>query len=263
MGEMVELLTERSCSQTREQKGMSSANASGDFSSEMEVDAFRGLFPLHFHEHHLLESIRPDTRKLGKAKDITLALGSCPYLSRTICNLGAVASADGSALAKIGFITMLVAIKMEVMTPTTESPDKGCIVISKTYTIWMLMVLFLMLHNLQQLLPSLIVQIPVVSLNDDGRVVVVSKEDGGKLKYELVNKGKRKLKLSSVPFFLTCILHKNYILAYPTTEEESIMESLVTVVLDSSFHLVSLNKPGGPVLAYTLAIQDSISEMED
>ncbi|GMP84376.1 hypothetical protein CsSME_00037928 [Camellia sinensis var. sinensis] len=105
----------------------------------------------------------------------------------------------------------------------------------------------------------LAVQIPVVSLNDDGRVVVVSKEDGGKLKYELVNKGKRKLKLSSVPFFLTCILHKNYILAYPTTEEESIMESLVTVVLDSSFHLVSLNKPGGPVLAYTLAIQDCMA----
>ncbi|CAL5350603.1 unnamed protein product [Camellia sinensis] len=230
----------RSCSQTREQKGMSSANAFGDLSSEMEVDAFRGLFPLRFHEHQLLESIRLDTRKLGKARDITLALG-------------AVASADGSALAKIGFITMLAAIKMEFMTPTTESPDKGCI---ETYTIWMLMVLFLMLHNLQQLLPSLIVQIPVVSLNDDGRVVVVSEEDGGKLKYELVNKGKRKLKLSRVPFFFTCILHKNYILAYPTTEEESIMETLVTVVLDSSFHLVSLNKPGGPVLAYTLAIQD-------
>ncbi|CAL5350600.1 unnamed protein product [Camellia sinensis] len=218
----------RSWSQTREQKGMSSANAFGDLSSEMEVDAFRGLFPLRFHEHQLLESIRPDTRKLGKARDITLALGA----------------------------TMLAAIKMEIMTPTTESPDKGCIV---TYTIWMLMVLFLMLHNLQQLLPSLIaVQIPVVSLNDDGRVVVVSEEDGGKLKYELVNKGKRKLKLSRVPFFLTCILHKNYILAYPTTEEESIMETLVTVVLDSSFHLVSLNKPGGPVLAYTLAIQDCI-----
>ncbi|GMP84354.1 hypothetical protein CsSME_00037912 [Camellia sinensis var. sinensis] len=105
----------------------------------------------------------------------------------------------------------------------------------------------------------LAVQIPVVSLNDDGRVVVVSEEDGGKLKYELVNKGKRKLKLSRVPFFLTCILHKNYILAYPTTEEESIMETLVTVVLDSSFHLVSLNKPGGPVLAYTLAIQDCMA----
>ncbi|GMP97460.1 hypothetical protein CsSME_00045705 [Camellia sinensis var. sinensis] len=68
---------------------MGSANASSDLSSEVEVDAFRRLFPLRFHERHLLESIRPDARPLGKARDTTLALG-------------AVASADGSALAKIG-----------------------------------------------------------------------------------------------------------------------------------------------------------------
>ncbi|KAF5941190.1 hypothetical protein HYC85_022357 [Camellia sinensis] len=95
---------------------MSSANASSNLSSEMEVDAFRCLFTLHFYERHLLESIRPDARKLGKARDTTLALG-------------VVASANGSALAKIGCITMLAAIKMEVMTPTTESPNEGRIVI--------------------------------------------------------------------------------------------------------------------------------------
>ncbi|GMP97459.1 hypothetical protein CsSME_00045705 [Camellia sinensis var. sinensis] len=95
---------------------MGSANASSDLSSEVEVDAFRRLFPLRFHERHLLESIRPDARPLGKARDTTLALG-------------AVASADGSALAKIGCTTMLAAIKMEIMTPTTESPDEGCIAI--------------------------------------------------------------------------------------------------------------------------------------
>ncbi|GMP85972.1 hypothetical protein CsSME_00038938 [Camellia sinensis var. sinensis] len=102
-------------------------------------------------------------------------------------------------------------------------------------------------------------QIPVVSLNDDGRAVVVSEEDVGKLKNEPVNKGKRKLKLSSIPFSLTCILHKNYILADSTAEEESIMETLVTVVLDSFFQLVSLYKDGGSVLAYTSAIQDCIA----
>ncbi|KAF5941186.1 hypothetical protein HYC85_022353 [Camellia sinensis] len=95
---------------------MSSANASSDLSSEMEVDAFRRLFPLRFHERHLLESTCPDARKLGKARDTTLALGT-------------IASADGSALAKIGCTTTLAAIKMEVMTPTTESPDEGCIAI--------------------------------------------------------------------------------------------------------------------------------------
>lgn len=46
-----------------------------DLSSEMEVDAFRRLFPLRFHERHLQESIRPDARPLGKARDTSVALG--------------------------------------------------------------------------------------------------------------------------------------------------------------------------------------------
>ncbi|KAI7996863.1 hypothetical protein LOK49_LG10G00189 [Camellia lanceoleosa] len=93
---------------------MSSANASGDLSSEMEVDAFRRLFPLCFHERHLLESVRPDARKLGKARDTTLALVFCVVLLSW-------------TLKYFVFVqTMLAAIKMEVMTPTIESPDKGC-----------------------------------------------------------------------------------------------------------------------------------------
>ncbi|KAK7841906.1 exosome complex component rrp43, partial [Quercus suber] len=98
-------------------------------------------------------------------------------------------------------------------------------------------------------------QIPAVSLNDNGKIVVVSEENGGKLEKDAVNKERMKLTLRSIPFSLTCVLHKNYILADPTAEEESIMETIVTVVLDSSSQLVSLYKPGGPVLAYTSAIQ--------
>ncbi|RVW16469.1 Exosome complex component RRP43 [Vitis vinifera] len=355
---------------------MVSANVSGDLSSEMEVDAFRRLFPLRYHERFLLDSIRPDARPLGRARDTSLALG-------------AVASADGSALAKIGCTTMLAAVKMEVMTPPKESPDEGSIaiefymppicsplvrpgrpaeeapVVSKQLSdtilrhvnvvtslshgtitnadftkavvpywasvlkaIWDdLMVpndsgfccpiislrLFSGMINLKELSlvsgkaawmayldiycldadgslfdaallaavaafshshtqmiynetvnlplrPGSIVRIPVVSLNEEGRVVVVSEEnEEGKSEKEPVNKGKRKLTLSSLPFSLTCILHKNYILADPTAEEESIMETLVTVVLDSSGQLVSLYKPGGPVLAYASAVQDCIA----
>lgn len=91
-------------------------DAPGDLSSEVDVDAFRRLFPLRFYERHLTESIRPDGRPLGRARDTTIALG-------------AVASAEGSALAKIGSTTMLAAIKMEVMTPSMDSPDEGCIAI--------------------------------------------------------------------------------------------------------------------------------------
>ncbi|KAJ1377770.1 PNPase/RNase PH domain superfamily [Sesbania bispinosa] len=100
----------------------------------------------------------------------------------------------------------------------------------------------------------LTVQIPAVAMNDDGKIVLMSDEDGQKQTTEPVNK-KRKLTLRGTPFSLTCILHKSYILADPTAEEESIMETHVTIVLDTSGQLISLYKPGGPVLAYTSAIQ--------
>ncbi|KAK4269833.1 hypothetical protein QN277_022940 [Acacia crassicarpa] len=275
-------------------------NASEDLSTEMEVDAFRRLFPLRYYECHLVESIRPDGRALARARDTTIALG-------------AVASASGSALVKIGSTTMLAAIKMEVMTPTMESPDEGCIaidfhmppicspivrpgrpaevapVVSKQLSdtisssgmvdlkelslvsgkaAWMA---FLDIYCLDAdgavfdaaLLSATAalshLQIPAVSMNDDGKIVLMSEEDGERLAQEPVNKEKRKLALRSIPFSLTCILYKNYILADPTAEEESIMETQVTIVLDSSSQLISFYKPGGSVLAYTPAIQDCVA----
>ncbi|KAE8684053.1 hypothetical protein F3Y22_tig00111157pilonHSYRG00058 [Hibiscus syriacus] len=284
-------------------------NASADLSTEVEVDAFRRLFPLRFFEKHLLESIRPDARPLGRARDTTIALG-------------AVASANGSALAKIGSTTMLAAIKMEVMTPSMETPDEGCIaidfhmppicspivrpgrpaeaapVVAKQLsdTILRHANLFPRLFIAAEMHPilelSLVsgkaawmayldiycldadgalydaallaavaafshLEIPVVSLNDDGKIVL--SEEQGLSDNDPVNKEKRKVNLGSIPFSLTCILHKNYILADPTAEEESIMETSVTVVLDTSSQLISLYKPGGAVLAYTSAIQDCIA----
>lgn len=106
-------------------------------------------------------------------------------------------------------------------------------------------------------------QIPVVALNDNGRIVAIT---GGKdqdnasiTEKEAVNKEKRKLTLKNIPFSLTCILHKTYILADPTTEEESIMDTLVTVVLDSSDQMVSFYKSGGTGLAYSSAIKVRVS----
>ncbi|XP_047333226.1 exosome complex component RRP43 [Impatiens glandulifera] len=279
---------------------MDATDMSGDLSVEMEVDAFRRLFPLRYHEHHhLIESIRPDARAFGKARDTTITLG-------------AVASANGSALVKIGCTTMLAAVKLEVMTPSVQLPNEGSLavdffmppicsplvrpgrpakeapVIAKQLSdtilssglinltelslvsgkaAWMVYLDIYCLDADGALFDAALLsavaafshlQIPVVSLNDDGRIVVVSEENGGKIEQEAVNKDKRKLKLNNIAFSLTCILHKNYILADPTAEEESIMETLVTVVLNSSGQLVSLYKPGGSVLAFTSAVQGCI-----
>ncbi|XP_010269781.1 PREDICTED: exosome complex component RRP43 isoform X2 [Nelumbo nucifera] len=241
---------------------MGSSGASGDLSGEMEVDAFRRLFPLRFYERHLLESVRPDARPLGRARDTTVALG-------------AVATADGSAMAKIGCTTMLAAIKLEVMTPPLDSSDEGSVaidfhmppicspivrpgrpaevapVVSKQLSdaiissgminlkelslvsgkaAWMAYLDIYCLDADGALFDAALLaavaafshlQIPAVTVNDDGRVVIMSGEN--------------------------------------EEEEESVMETPVTVVLDSSSRLVSLYKPGGPVLAYMSAVQDCVA----
>jgi exosome complex component RRP43 len=90
------------------------------------------------------------------------------------------------------------------------------------------------------------VEIPLVSVGDDGRVFTVGGNEG-KTKFELVNREKRKLTLGNIPFSLTCAIHKDSILADPTSEEESIIETYVTVVVDSSDRIVSIHKHGGAV----------------
>lgn len=104
---------------------------------------------------------------------------------------------------------------------------------------------------------SIPVEIPLVSVGDDGRVFTVRGNEG-KTKYELVNREKRKLNLSNVPFSLTCALHKDNVLADPTAEEESIIDTSVTVALDSSDRIVSIQKPGGGVTSMAI-IKECIS----
>ncbi|CAN6924448.1 unnamed protein product [Brassica oleracea] len=103
-------------------------------------------------------------------------------------------------------------------------------------------------------------QIPVVALNDNGRIVSISGEEEKNASItmkEAVNKEKRKLTHKNIPFSLTSKLHKKYILADPTAEEESIMDTLVTVVLDSSDQIVAFNKSGGNALAGSSAINQA------
>ncbi|AQK51480.1 3'-5'-exoribonuclease family protein [Zea mays] len=81
---------------------------------EMEVEAYRRLFPVAFLERHLGESVRIDARRLREARTTTVALG-------------AVSSAHGSALVRVGDTAMLASVKLEVMSPSAEYPDEGSV----------------------------------------------------------------------------------------------------------------------------------------
>ncbi|WOL18687.1 exosome complex component RRP43 [Canna indica] len=281
--------------------GGGGGGAGGFGAGDMEVEAYRRLFPLPFYERYLQNYVRPDARPLHRARDTSVALGP-------------IASAHGSSSVKIGDTTMLAAVKLEVMTPSAEAPDEGSLaiefhmppicsptvrpgrpadvapVISKQLSdvitssgmidlkelslisgkaAWTAYLDIYCLNSDGSLFDAALLsaiaafshlQIPLVSLNDDGRVIAVSGEQlENNSTIELVNKEKRKLSFQSIPFSLTCVLHNKYILADPTAEEESIMETFITVVLDSMGRLVSFYKPGGSVLVHSSTIKDCIS----
>eukprot|EP00267_Zea_mays_P057843 XP_023157879.1 exosome complex component RRP43-like [Zea mays] len=90
--------------------------AGSGVAGEMEVEAYRRLFPVAFLERHLSESVRIDSRRLREARPTTVALG-------------AVSSVHGSALARLGDTAMLASVKLEVMSPPAEHPDEGSIAV--------------------------------------------------------------------------------------------------------------------------------------
>ncbi|XP_062182310.1 uncharacterized protein LOC133886613 [Phragmites australis] len=272
--------------------------ATGGLAGEMEVEAYRRLFPLAFLERHLRESVRPDARRPAEARPTTVVLG-------------AVSSAHGSALVRLGDTAMLASIKLEVMSPPAESPDEGSVavefhmppicsplvrpgrpaeaapVISKALegvlmssgmlnlkelclisgkASWLAYLDIYCLNSDGSLFDAAWIsavaafthlEIPLVSVGDDGRVFTVGGNEG-KTKFELVNREKRKLALGDIPFSLTCALHKDSILADPTSEEESVIETSVTVVVDSSDRLVLIQKLGGSVTSMA-TIKECIS----
>jgi len=68
---------------------------------QLDPDAFKKLYPENFYQKYIDIGIRPDGRAFGRARPTTIGLG-------------AVETADASALVKIGSTTVLAGIKLEV-----------------------------------------------------------------------------------------------------------------------------------------------------
>ncbi|KAI3853489.1 hypothetical protein MKW92_053438 [Papaver armeniacum] len=73
---------------------------------DIEVDAFRRPSSLWYYECHLHESICPDVRHLGISRPTSVTLGLFHLL-----------------------MTMFAAVKMEVLIPSIDSHDEGCLAI--------------------------------------------------------------------------------------------------------------------------------------
>lgn len=85
-----------------------------DAKHSLGPEAFKKLYPEQYYKRFIESGIRPDGRTFGRARPATIGLG-------------AVSTADSSALVKIGSTTVLAGIKLEVkMRPAPPGYLPGC-----------------------------------------------------------------------------------------------------------------------------------------
>lgn len=84
--------------------------------TQIEADAFQRLYPDQYYAKFIQRGVRPDGRPLALARPTSIALG-------------AVHTADASALVKIGSTTVLAGVKCEVAPASADTPDEGRLVL--------------------------------------------------------------------------------------------------------------------------------------
>lgn len=108
------------------------------------------------------------------------------------------------------------------------------------------------------------VQLPAVTMSEGGRVVPLNDKNGGTQQdmddmkendKDRIVKSKQRLQFRPAPIALTCMKHKKHLLADPSAEEESLLQSSITVATDSSERLISFFKPGGSVSVTSATLQ--------
>lgn len=91
---------------------MAAAVAAG----RVDADTFRRLYPDDYLRKFVEQGLRPDGRPLAAARPTSIGLG-------------AVSTADASALVKVGSTTALAGVKCEVVPALPEAPDAGRLVV--------------------------------------------------------------------------------------------------------------------------------------
>uniref|UniRef100_A0A6U9QHF6 Ribosomal RNA-processing protein 43 n=1 Tax=Picocystis salinarum TaxID=88271 RepID=A0A6U9QHF6_9CHLO len=90
--------------------------ASAEVPEALEAEAFRTIYPKQFFQRFLDGGFRPDGRETAAWRDASLG-------ARVAAN------ADGSCLSKLGNTSVLAGVKLEVMVPDVDLPDRGKLVV--------------------------------------------------------------------------------------------------------------------------------------
>lgn len=79
------------------------------------AEQYKVLHPIKYYRDYLAHNIRPDGREFDQFRPVVI-------------NLGAIKTADGSALVKLGQTTVICGIKAQLCRPKAEMPNEGFVV---------------------------------------------------------------------------------------------------------------------------------------
>ncbi|WVQ95737.1 hypothetical protein IAU59_002836 [Kwoniella sp. CBS 9459] len=90
-------------------------NASAPPTAAASAEIFKRLHPNQYLSRFLGKGYRPDGRKIGGWRDVSI-------------NVGSISTAHGSSLVRMGDTTIVCGIKAEIAEPTAQSPNEGFVV---------------------------------------------------------------------------------------------------------------------------------------
>mmetsp|Transcript_24463 Transcript_24463/g.68020 ORF Transcript_24463/g.68020 Transcript_24463/m.68020 type:complete len:285 (-) Transcript_24463:148-1002(-) len=246
---------------------------------------FQQLYPDQFYDSYLNAGHRPDGRPMGQARETTVGLGAVmSAASSSLVKIGETTVIAGISLSVIspsdecpedGKLDVVVEIHpMSSPQTSTGKPqnraavlmqrlrlylidsytvDLSQLCIQKSSAAWSLCCNICVLSDDGALLDACLLaavsslshlQLPSVCIMPSGQVVPAGDKNAIP---ELIKEGKP-LRLQSIPISLTCGTRGRHLVADPTLEEEALLDSQTSIVLDQDGNVLGLHKPGGAPL---------------
>lgn len=241
----------------------------------MQAETFAKIHPRQFLQQFLAQGVRPDGRRLLKARPASVARGT-------------VSSADGSALARVGRTTAVCGIKLEVGTPEAVAPADGRLEVQVLQTplsdptlsvgrpsaasvamgaairalvvgcgavplgelgieegksAWVVYADVYCAAFDGNLLDAAF--LAVVAALQDLRVPATRTDEDGEVVIAERRPYARALNMPRVPVPATFGLVGEHVLSDPSADEEPLLDASCTVVLDEAGNVCSVHKPGG------------------
>ena len=241
-------------------------------SDSLQADAFKKLYPREFFSRFIEDGIRPDGRPIGRCRPSTIGLDVVSTAdSSALVKIGSTTALAGVKLEVMppkedlpNLGQLVIQVEMTALASSGHRPGRfseeaasiqecisSCLEASSAIHLedlcidpgraaWCIYLDIYILDAAGALLDTALLaaiaclanmRLPPVTVNEQGNVVSMADKD--------VIKPQHKLQLHCIPLSVTCGTFNGKLLVDPTYEEEALLQTIVSTVIDGQSRLIS------------------------